>query len=520
MTSFSPVSKRPSSPAPGASSERLQAIRESILAEKDRRRRSVTQRFLPYRSNPVGFVEEALLGFLWSKQKLICESVRDNRRTAVPSCHDVGKTALAARVAAWWIAAHEPGTAFVVTLAPTGHQVKALLWRELNRVHATGSLPGRTNMTEWYIGNELVAFGRSPADTDPTAIQGIHALFVLVILDEACGIGKALWDAIDSLIANDDSRILAIGNPDDPQTEFAVVCKPGSGWNVVRISAFDSPNFTGEEIPEWLRPLLIGKTWVEEKRKSWGEDSPLWKSKVTGEFPENSTDSLIPVKAINDACVRSIEPKPGADNELGVDVARFGGDATVIYHRLGGRARRVSRSLNRDLMHTVGLIVVAVRETGARRVKIDDIGLGGGVTDRLKEIKRDGIRNGDGTIAYPLNGVEIVPINVSEAPATEDEKFRNKRAEVNWAMRDIFTEGHIDLDGSEDQLLAQAGNIKYRLTSAGHIQIEAKDEMKRRTKGVSPDDWDALVLAFAKVGPVAMNISKDLLAQSRMGGRK
>ena len=314
-----------------------------------------------------------LLGFLWSKQREICESVRRNRRTAVPSCHDVGKSAVAGRICAWWLSVHQPGEAFVVTLAPTYHQVRGILWREINRVHTAGALPGHTNQTEWWICDELVGFGRSPKDTDPTAIQGIHAPKVLVVIDEGCGVGKELIDAADTLIANEDSRLLIIGNPDDPNTEFAELCKPGSGCHVIPISAFDSPNFTGETVPDFLRPLLISRTWVAEKLKKWGEQSPLYQSKVLGKFPEQSTDSLIPISALNAAKTRELPD--GEPNELGVDVARFGGDSTVIYNRQGPRARRVAKDQNRDLMHVVGMVVRAIKETGACAVKIDDIGL-------------------------------------------------------------------------------------------------------------------------------------------------
>lgn len=448
----------------------------------------MVSRFEGYRTDPVAFIENALLGFVWSKQRDICKSVADNRRTAVPSCHDVGKSAVAARICAWWLSVHEPGEAFVVTLAPTFHQVRGILWREINRVHSAGGLPGRMNQTEWWFDPEIVGFGRSPADTDPTAIQGIHARRVLVVFDEACGIGKELWDAADSLIANEESRFLAIGNPDDPASEFAEVCKPGSGWNVVTLSAFDSPNFTGEPVPDWLRPLLISKTWQGERLRKWGEGSPMYQSKVLGKFPEQSIDSLVPLSALNAAVARTLPD--GEPNELGVDVARFGDDSTVIYHRRGPVVRRLAKAQNRDTMFVVGMVVNAIKETGATSVKIDDIGVGGGVTDRLNELRGEG----------KIGNAQVVPINVGEAPATNlmDERFRNLRAELNWAMRTRFIDGDIALVGEHDELLSQAGQIKYKYTSAGEIQIEAKADMKKRTKGVSPDDWDALVLVFAK----------------------
>jgi hypothetical protein len=66
--------------------------------------------------------------------------------------------------ACWWLDAHKPGEAFVVTTAPTGMQVKAILWRYIGRMHEEHNLPGRTNQTEWYLGNELIAVGRKPSD--------------------------------------------------------------------------------------------------------------------------------------------------------------------------------------------------------------------------------------------------------------------------------------------------------------------------------------------------------------------
>lgn len=80
----------------------------------------------------------------------------------MPACHGPGKSFIAARIAAWWIDVHPPGTAKVLTSAPTFDQVKSILWGELKRTHSKGKLEGRTNTTQWYIGDERLAFGRKP----------------------------------------------------------------------------------------------------------------------------------------------------------------------------------------------------------------------------------------------------------------------------------------------------------------------------------------------------------------------
>lgn len=426
-------------------------------------------------------MEERLGEYAWSKQRQILESVRDNRRTAVHSAHEVGKSFIAARAAAWWIDTHPPGEAFVVTSAPTFPQVRAILWREIGRAHAKGQLPGRVNQTEWFLptqaGEELVGFGRKPSDVDPTAFQGIHAKYVLCIFDECGGIPKTLWDAADSLIANDTSAFLAIGNPDDPATEFGEVCKPGSGWNVIGISAFDSPNFTDEPVPESIRPMLVGRTWVEEKARRWGEENPLYRSKVLGQFPESVDGGLIPPRLISEAQGRWGVLAEGEPVELGVDVGA-GGDSTVICLRRGPVARIVEANRNPDTMQTTGMILDAIKRHGAERAKIDPIGVGRGVVDRAKELRA------------PAFGVNV------GMPAFDREAFANLRAELYWALRERFQDGDIAIDPKDDELAGELVGLRFERTSRGQIRIESKEDMQKRGLH-SPDRADALVLAFA-----------------------
>lgn len=436
-----------------------------------------------YVRDPVAWVTEQLGEFVWSKQRAMCESVRDHRRTAVRSCHEAGKSFIAARIAAWWLATHPVGEAFVVTSAPSFPQVRAILWREIGRAHGKGKLPGRVNQTEWFMTTldgreELVGFGRKPADMDPTGFQGIHARYVLVIFDEACGIPRQLWDAADSLVANDDSRFFAIGNPDDPITEFAEVCKPGSGWNVIGISAFETPNLTNEPVPDDLRPLLVGKLWVEEKKRKWGEDSPIYKSKVLGEFPETSDDGLIPISWIAQAQQRELEP--GLPSELGVDVGG-GRDKSVVAHRRGPVVRIVKKTNTPDTMETTGHIIQVLKATKATVAKVDHIGIGRGVVDRGRELK-----------------CPFVPVNVAAKPTSTlaSERFVNLRAQFYWGLRERFQAGDIDIDTQDDDLAAQLCALRFFTTSRGQIQIESKDDLRKRGLP-SPDDADAVMLAFA-----------------------
>lgn len=422
--------------------------------------------------------------YLWSKQREILESLVAHRYTAVHSCHDSGKSFNASRAVSWWLSVHPPGSAFAVTTAPTWPQVKAILWREIIKAHNSGKLDGRITLDcEWYMGQtdrglerELVAYGRKPADYDQAAFQGIHAQYVLVIIDEACGVPKTLFDAVDTLVTNEAARVLAIGNPDDPATQFAEVCKPGSGWNVIHIPYSDTPNFTGEDVPTELADQLISRTWVEERKKRWGEESPLYVSKVLGEFPEISDDTLISPKLIREAQEREL---PGRHKgRYGLDVARLGRDETCVYRNRGGVIRLEGAWHKQDTMRTAGRAAKIIEETfGSVPMNVDVIGIGAGVYDRINEL------------GYPVH-----PFNASEK-ARRPKKFKNRRAEAYWSLREGFEEGLVDLDPADDDLAAQLGAIKYFITSKGQIQIESKEDMAKRGMP-SPDRADAVMMSF------------------------
>lgn len=464
----------------------LKQVHAQIKSRRDRRQ--MKERGRLYRHNPVGWVTERLRQVVWSKQREIMLSIRDNRRTAVRSCHGVGKSHTASLIASWWLDTHPPGEAFVVTSAPTFAQVRAILWRYIRRTHRRGKLAGRVNQTEWHLDDELVAFGRKPADHDESAFQGIHARYVLVILDEACGIPEQLWVAADALTTNADCRILAIGNPDNPASHFRKVCQPGSGWHVIGISAFESPNLTGEKVPDDVAQALVGREWVEEKAAEWGEDNPLYKSKVLGEFSEDAPNKVVRASDVARCRIdpeRKFTPAELEPVELGVDVGG-GGDETVIRERRGRRAGREWRAHTDRPEKIAPLILTALQESGATAVKVDSIGVGFGVIGELRNLASQG-----------KHKARIIGVNVGEK-ASEPDKYKNLRAEIWWALaRGLSERQGWDLSGMEnaDATVAQLLEPLWHVDAAGRIQVEPKDEIRKRL-GRSPDNADALLLAF------------------------
>jgi len=439
--------------------------------------------------DPVAWARERAGVHLWSIQAEIAQSLVENRRTAVQSAHGLGKSFLAATLAAWWVDTHPADETMVVTTAPSLDQVHAILWEEIRGLHDHADLPGVVQRTDrWLVGGRLVGMGRKPPDYSESAFQGIHRRFVLVILDEACGIPAWLWTAVETITTGDQCRILAIGNPDDPQSHFRRLCQgTAPGWNSFKISAFDSPNFTGEKVPEKLKELLTGQRWVDDRKAEWGEENPLYVAKVLGEFP---TDNPWSVLRMSDIYACRLEGTPRAKHELvpvelGIDVGG-GGDETVIRERRGMKAGREWREFSDKPESIAKLALHAIRESGATSVKIDSIGIGAGLVGELRNLKEMG-----------AHSARIFGVNVAQKAADPD-KYFNLRSQLWWECGRLAAEDRLfDLSAMEnaDNTCAQLLEAHYQHDLKGRIKVEPKDDIRSRL-GRSPDNADALLLAF------------------------
>lgn len=469
---------------------------------------------LKWRRDPVAWATERAGLELWSKQREILCSVRDNPNTAVKSCHSAGKSFISAVATCWWIDVHPPGLARVITTAPTSAQVDAILWFEINRLHSKLNLRGQCNLREWYLGRQLIALGRKPPDHQGAAFQGLHAKYLLVIYDEAYGIPKNLWNEGSSLASNEYARQLAIGNPDGPG-EFQEVCRPGTSWNTIQVSYRHAPAYTGEKVSQSLMENLISKRWVEERKNDWGEDSALFKSKCDGDFPDQGDPfSVIPhhwaVKC------RYVElPADDHEVEAGIDVGG-GGDRTVIRERRGLKAGREEVFVDADPMRTVGRLAEKINEWGVQRVKIDSTGIGWGLAGRLRELSR----KHNPTSKDTTHGAEIVPINFGSGPSAGlEKKFANRRAEIYWQVgREMSRLETWDLSDVSDDVIHELAASRYEIMdSFGKIKIEKKDKVIKRLR-VSPDRAEALMLAFySKFKPASgLSLGAGLLAQGSL----
>jgi hypothetical protein len=450
---------------------------------------------------PQGFVRGALGQSIWHMQGEILESVANNRRTAVKSCHASGKTFISAAAVLWWITTYSDGIA--VTTAPTNTQVETVLWGEIRdsaqkaRIHYP-----RILTRDIKLGEKNYAIGLSTNES--ARFQGFHSGRVLVVLDEAPGVRNEVWQAVQGLLAGGNVRLLAIGNPVIAGGPFHdAFTSARSLWSTHTINAFDTPNLqrvslaypdetgaqvvigsgreltelTDEELDNNTRPYLCTRRWVKEMLEEWGPLHPYFQSKVLGEFPTESDDTLLPLSWLEKGKVASetkaIEPgRPIA----GLDVAGPGESETVLVVRIGPRVVLLKGWTQADPR---GEVVAALMpyKVDLQRINVDCIGIGWNMYTHLKDIF----------------GPIVFPVNVG-SPARNKEKFVNSKAEYYWGLRQRAQTGDL-LGITDDKTIGQLAAIRYTHNARGHVEIEGKDEMRKR--GVkSPDRAEAVMLAF------------------------
>ena len=415
----------------------------------------------------------------------------DNQRIAVKSGNGLGKGFCASVAVLWFLYTHDP--AVVLSTAPTFRQVQHVLWRQIRQLHrrAKDTLGGKLIATRWDLAEDRYAMGLSADTADE--FQGFHSPNMFIVLDEAEGVSDEIYEAIEGVMTSAECRLLLIGNPTTVTGVFRRAFHEESHlYYNVTISALDSPNVTAGKVQI---PGLTTARWVKERKEIWGEDNPLYRARVLGEFPDLAEDALIRLSEIEAAGQRekpSSGVEPAADQSknasphpapteyeelvLAVDVARFGSDRSVILRRRGQRVEEIRTFQKLDTMQLTGWVAAAIQEFQPDRVCIDEIGVGAGVVDRLRE-----------------QGYQVKGINVTRW-ARQDKLFANLRAEGYWRLRELFATGTISIP-TDSRLMGELAALRYSYDSQGRIIMESKEAMRQRGQA-SPDVADALMLAF------------------------
>jgi hypothetical protein len=425
----------------------------------------------------------------WQKQLDIFSSVRKNSLTAVMSGNGTGKTRAVAALAIIFMITQYKGDGRGCTVFTTSagwRELEKVLWPEIRQLFYTSAIPlGLEPLTlEWTPLKKsekwrMVAI----ASKDKNNFAGLHNYRVLGIGDEADGISTEIIEAMHGNTVGENDRLLLTGNPHTPGGAFHKCCT-SAAWNLIKISCFDHPNIVKQKE---LYPGMVTQRWIDLMKDELGEGTPAWNSRVDGVFPELDSLSIIPYPWIVKA---TQNPEPTSfcydTSVLSADVARSEtGDETVIMVRDHQAIWKVWRYRGISTTKTCGHIILHLADYPCKVVAVDDVGVGGGVTDRLKE--QMSLLNG-------LKVESVVPVNAGES-AVDNKKFFNRKAEFYWGARELFDPDRYTFHLPQEYfgMISQLSAVRIEPHSSGKIKIEDKEKTRARIKR-SPDYADAFAL--------------------------
>lgn len=462
------------------------------MSKNASRRRFFQQRRKIYQQDPILFAREVLLFEPDDWQKQALTDLANNSKVAIKSGQGVGKTGMEA-VALLWFLCCFPFPRIVAT-APTKQQLHDVLWSEVSKWMSRSPLLSEIlKWTKTYIYMRTFEkrwFAVARTATKPENMQGFHEDNMLFIVDEASGVADPIMEAILGTLSGENNKLLLCGNPTRTSGTFF------DAFNIDRaiyqchtVSSADSPRTNKENIKSLIR--------------KYGEDSNVVRVRVKGEFPKQEDDVFIMLSIVEHCTMLDLlEDSSIKRISFGVDVARYGNDETVIAKNVGGKITLPVTFRGQSLMTTVGKIVQQYRQVisdypqyrGKIYVNIDDCGLGGGVTDRLEEVKAE--EKLSRMVIVPVNAAGKVPDDVVEdgrGKVKACDIYENMTTYLWGTVKEKMTLEEISLE-NDNELVGQFSCRKYRLTSRGKMILESKEEMKKR--GIpSPDRADAVSLS-------------------------
>lgn len=396
------------------------------------------------------------------------------RKFSVRAAHGVGKSTTQAWLILYFVLFHRDLK--VPVTANSQDQLRDVLWAEIAKWHR--ELPTfLRDMIEVTAERVTVkadpegsfAVARTARPEKPEALQGFHAGTLAFFADEASGIEDVVYEVASGTLSSDDVWMFMFANP----TRTTGYFYRSHHQNRDRWNTYHVPSHVA---------VRVSPNYAIGMAAEYGESSNVYRVRVLGEFPLTEDDSVIPLGTIMGALERDVSPTE-AGIVWGLDVARYGDDSTALAKRRGNvLLAPVQEWRKMDLMQVCGIISREYRETPMHlrpsAINVDVIGIGAGVSDRLREL-----------------GMPVRGINVGESPSSSPERYMRMRDELWWKCREWFETLAVTMP-KDDTLISELTAPKYKLESSGKIKIESKDDMKKR--GIkSPNKADALCLTFA-----------------------
>ena len=400
----------------------------------------------------------------------------DPIQISTTSGHGPGKSCMTAWLTLW-IMSTRPFCKGTVT-ANTGDQLKTKSWAEVAKWHNMSInkemfnyFNTRGNMSLRHNGiykDEWFCMASTCREENSEAFAGQHSVnsTSFYIFDEGSSIPEAIYEVSEGGMTDGEPMKFLFGNPTRNSGYFRETFRDNKHrWDNFQIDSRDVEGAINVKLTE---------QWAED----YGEDSDFFKVRVKGVFPSAGSAQFIDSESIDLAFGRHLRSDEfgSAPVILGVDVARYGDDSSVIMLRQGLMSKKLADYKGMDLMTLANRVAEYEDETNANAVFID-VGMGAGVIDRLRQLGRN-------------------PIEVSFGGKSNNKQFANKRSEMWNSIKQWLKSGGALPRESElrKELIAQEYCFKG---NTDKILMVSKEDMKKITKK-SSDFADALALTFAE----------------------
>ena len=455
---------------------------------------------LYYANHPVEFTQDVIRATPNSDQCDILNSLVHNQMTSVRSGHGVGKSAVEAWALIWFIMTR-PFPKIPCT-APTQHQLFDILWAEVNKWIRNNPLLEQeliwTKSKLYMRGHPQEWFAVARTSTKPDALQGFHAEHVLYIIDEASGVDDSVFEPVLGSLSTAGARLLMCGNP----TQLSGFFYDSHNKNRGSYKTFHIDGRKSSQVSQEFVDMIINM---------YGEDSDVFRVRVAGDFPKSLPDSFIPMEWAEQASGPVHIPEAPRRIDIGVDVARYGDDSSVVCP-VYDKAQQGEPDIyhHNNITELSGHVVVLIKQQARKylgaeiHVKVDCDGMGVGVYDILQE-QQEAITE-EINKEWEAAGIEAPFVlelyechfggeggtigDVGDDPI----EYENSTGLMWGSVRLALYEKRLKL-WENDQQISQLSNRKYIVNSKGKIELERKEAMKKRGLH-SPDMADALALAM------------------------
>lgn len=435
-----------------------------------------------YIDRPTDFVEDCVFTGPISKtranislsndQRKILNALAKNTMVAVRSGRGIGKTATLAMIVVWFMFTRP--NARVICTGPKFEQLKNTLWAEVSK-WLNGSLIKEymkwTTERLYHVSNPAGWYSLIATAKDKENISGYHEEHMLFIIDEGSGVNDEIFETILNSMTGDDNRIITTGNPTQVTGFFYdAFHRDKKLWKCLHFNSEKSP--------------LVSRVSINRMADKWGTNHDIYRVNVLGEFPRGNPEAFIQLADAEAARLREVDPDGTV--EIGFDVARYGDDLSVVTVRQGLHVFPQEIKERASIVENAKFVADVARKYRMKLayddkiyIKVDDTGLGGGVTDVLRE-----------SPDFKDDNFEIVPIVFSR----KGFEFYCDVASYMWGyLKDRLHNMQLPDD---DSLIEEISARRFR-TETGKIRIEPKTDFKREF-GASPDRSDSLVLCMVE----------------------